>query len=362
MSHFGGPLSSIGHLTRTPGPRTLPRWRQLVEVALLYGLRGIGPGYYVQARWGRRSIPFRDKWDHVNRREYRRFVDAINPPAYRKASQHKLVEKAVLGLFDIPTPAFIAHVQRDRARGADGRPLTCAGDLEALLASREGRRICVKPVEGHGGSGFLAYEVGREGGRLALVAPHGGERTDVARWWNAHAAGDEGVVIEDYLQQHPSLAALNASSVNTLRIWVWLDAGRYRVPGAYLRVGRAGSMVDNVAGGGLVCPIDVSRGQVREALDISAGCRVIDRHPDSGVPFAGLQIPYWEQSVELAGRALSAFPRLGFAGVDVAITAAGPAMIELNVVPDYIGCARMDLPLRRLIRERAEPAGARPAR
>jgi len=29
-----------------------PRWRQLLEMAMLYVLRGIGPGYYVQARWG----------------------------------------------------------------------------------------------------------------------------------------------------------------------------------------------------------------------------------------------------------------------------------------------------------------------
>ena len=47
MSHFGGPLASLRHVARGGDAHALPRWRQLAEIVLLYGLRGIGPGYYV---------------------------------------------------------------------------------------------------------------------------------------------------------------------------------------------------------------------------------------------------------------------------------------------------------------------------
>jgi glutathione synthase/RimK-type ligase-like ATP-grasp enzyme len=39
---------------------------------------------------------------------------------------------------------------------------------------------------------------------------------------------------------------------------------------------------------------------------------------------------------------------VNIAGVDVAIAVDGPRMIELNVRPDQIGCARLNLPLKQV--------------
>jgi len=52
----------------------------------------------------------------------------------------------------------------------------------------------------------------------------------------------------------------------------------------------------------------------------------------------------------VAMRALQAFPHVNVAGVDVAIGVDGPRMIELNVRPDQIGCARINLPLKQVDR------------
>jgi len=328
----------------------LPAWRQVLEKCALFLLRGIGPGYYLQARWWRADIPFSDKWDHPNRREYNAFIDRVNAPRYQKISQHKLSEKAVLCLLGLPTAPFVGYVHATRGRDRLGHPLRCAADLENTLGRHVGQRICFKRVEGFGGFGFVAYDIGQDAGRITLTQPVSGERLSVPAWWAANANDPEGFVLEEYLRQHAEMAALNRTSVNTIRIWVYEKNGEYVVPGAYLRVGRSGSQVDNNSSGGLCCPVDVERGTTRGAMDVKKDCAPCHHHPDTGAALAGFRIPHWNECVVMAGMALSAFPHMRVAGLDMAVTPEGPCLIELNVRPDYIGCAWMDLPLRRIAR------------
>ena len=57
-------------------------------------------------------------------------------------------------------------------------------------------------------------------------------------------------------------------------------------------------------------------------------------------------MPYWNEAVDLSIRAVAAFPHLQFAGVDIAITAEGPVVIELNVEPDPASAVVFDQPHR----------------
>lgn len=340
--------------TYLPDPPTddeWPRWRQCAEMAVLFFARRIGPGYYMQARWGRRSVPWADKWGHVNRSEYRRRVARLNDVAYHKASQHKLIEKAVLLAQGLPTAALIGHVHALRGRCPAGLPLRNAVDLARVLTPWVDRRVCFKLVEGFGGHGFASYVVTRQGEALALRRREGEPLRRLDDWWAEHGDDPEGFVIEAHLTQHPALAALNESSVNTVRLWTVATPSGWRTLGAYLRVGRRGAQVDNNASGGIACPVDASTGRVREAF-LPAQPRVpVPVHPDSGASLQGFQLPDWSRALHLAGEAVAAFPHIRLAGLDIAFTPEGPAVIELNVCPDYVGCAWMDLPLRRVLDE-----------
>jgi hypothetical protein len=160
-------------------------------------------------------------------------------------------------------------------------------------------------------------------------------------------------LVEDYLTQHPAMAGLNASSVNTVRIWV-LEASRAgsEVVTAYTRIGRGGMHVDNATSGGIVAPIDIATGTLGPAQDAFADRRLYRTHPDHGAPIEGVLVPHWSQVQELAKQALRLFPRLHFAGLDVAVGQDGPCILELNVCPDreaaaFTGCATrslLDLP------------------
>ncbi len=81
-------------------------------------------------------------------------------------------------------------------------------------------------------------------------------------------------------------------------------------------------------------------------------------HPDSKVVVRNYQLPHWDAVTRLAREAIKAFPRIGVVGLDIAFGPSGPVLIELNVCPDYIGCAWMDMPLKQLDRRMAASSGA----
>lgn len=320
----------------------LPVARQLAEMLLLKLLRDLGPNYYHSARFWRRDIPFRDKWRHANEREYDELLFAINPSNYQKVSQHKVLEKAVLSLFGVPTPRFLGFFHPVRGSDAAGAPLRQAADLARLLATLAGQTVCFKAVEGFGGRSFAALEIAADG--RSVQHPISGQHWTVEQWCEELRQAPDGWLLEAYLPQHPALAALNASSLNTLRIWLIERDGVFVPTHAILRIGRAGSQVDNTTSGGFACAVDMATGVLQSGLDLKRPHVRITHHPDSGVELAGRAIPFWPEALALGSRALALFPEMRFAGIDVAITPTGPAMIELNVMPDRISALRWDLP------------------
>jgi Sugar-transfer associated ATP-grasp len=320
----------------------LPVAQQLVEMVLLKLLRDLGPNYYHVARFWRREIPFRDKWRHANEREYDELLFAINPAAYQKASQHKVLEKATLTLFGVPSPKFVGFFHASRGGDRNQGPLRTVADLSRLLATYAGQRLCFKAVEGSGGRGFAALDISADG--ASLQHPISGQRWSIADWAQELLQAPNGWLLEDYLPQHPDIAAINASSVNTLRLWVLEQQGEFRAHHAILRVGLAGSQVDNTTSGGFACVVDMATGRLHSCLDLRRPHQPITHHPDTGVELVGRQLPFWQQALELGAKALSVFPEMRFAGLDIAITPTGPAIIELNVFPDRISAVRWDLP------------------
>ena len=320
--------------------------RQMLEMCALAVVTGNGPGLYHLAGFWRRSVSLREKLGHLGARGYRRRLRQLNPLEYRKITQNKLPEKGLLKLLGFPTPNFVGFLCPHVGRAHDGSPLRDADDLERVLRTVDEPRLCFKPVEGWGGKGFevvemirgdnLEFRLARDSRRVALHA-------FVAEQLSRNAVS--GVLIEEYLEQHPDMAKFNRSSVNTCRVWVARshDAAA-RVLLAYLRIGRAGSLVDNQSSGGIVAPIDLGTGTVSAAIDGLPTRAVYVRHPDHGAQIEGRIIPAWREVMSLARDCLGAIPRVRFVGLDIAIGPTGPVVIELNVSPDREGAAFVGAP------------------
>ena len=138
-------------------------------------------------------------------------------------------------------------------------------------------------------------------------------------------------LVEEFIVQHPRLSELSPSAVNTVRIFTQLNAsGQVELLGCRLRIS-INNKVDNLAAGNIAAAIDDMSGIVTGPgiySDITKPDEYI--HPITGTSIIGFQIPYWQETVEMVMEAALAFPQNRSVGWDVAITEAGPDLIEGN--------------------------------
>jgi glutathione synthase/RimK-type ligase-like ATP-grasp enzyme len=95
-----------------------------------------------------------------------------------------------------------------------------------------------------------------------------------------------------------------------------------------------------------VVPVDLTLGQLGVGLDGGPACQTFSTHPDHGATIAGVRLDRFEEATALAIMSLSAFPRISFAGMDVAMTTDGPVILEANVQPSHNGAAYAGVPTR----------------
>lgn len=327
--------------------------RQLLEMAVLALTKRMGPGYYHTAGYWRTEVPWKEKTGQLDAAAYRNVLRRLNPMAYRKITQHKVPEKAVLTLFGVPTPRFIGLLCPRAGRDSKGRRLRSYADLDTLLRAEAVRGIVFKAVEGHGGKGVRPVIL--EFGPTINCHPPGqpGSMGPLLQFVESDLLSQSTTawLVEEYFEQHAALRGLNPTSVNTVRAWVLRRGdGDPDVVTAYLRIGRGGMNVDNASSGGIVAPIDLGSGRLRAAQDATAERGHYPLHPDHGAPIEGACIPYWPEVLDIAKTALTLFPKMRFAGLDVAVGPDGPVIIELNVQPDREGAAFTGYPSTDLMR------------
>lgn len=326
----------------------LSTYRQLIEMFVLWIWRGQGPGYYHTAGFWRRGISWKSKILHMNMREYRTEIAHFNKPQYRKLSQNKIPEKGILSLFNIPGTEFLGYLHKFRGMDNQGNPLRTPADLGQLIQTLSIDRICFKPAESWAGQGFVSADISNHGDTGFLRLTKNEEDVSTEDLFSRILEIDKGggAIIETYFVQHEWYSHLNPSSVNTFRLWVVQKENIINTRLGYLRIGRAGSMIDNQSSGGIVAPIDLETGVLDAAIDGLPTRESWSSHPDTGSPIEGQKPPFFEEAKKLAERCISCFPGLGFAGVDVAVGENGPIIIELNVSPDREGAAFTDIPTK----------------
>lgn len=352
VTKHGSTLQGIVRQTRLRASQGhLPVYRQVAEMAVLKLLYGLGPGHYQTARYWRRELPWSFKTGFWPYPKFRAFVSKLNPPSYQKISQHKVCEKAVLQLLKIPSPAFIGRLHRQSGIASSGTALKNSTDLEQLLlANTQLDKLCFKLVEGFGGQGFQAARCIRNGG-VQLQSLDADDSLSVADFVSNVLKLDScaDYIVEDYIDQHPILANLNSSSVNTLRVWVSCIRGETSVIDAFLRVGRQGSLVDNTSRGAQIFKLNIQDGVIGQGVVKNIANDVHSCHLDSGALISGTALPFWRETLALAQRAVAAFPHIQFVGVDIAIGKSGPLIVELNVEPDPTSAIIFDRSHRELM-------------
>lgn len=137
-------------------------------------------------------------------------------------------------------------------------------------------------------------------------------------------------VVEGAIEQIPVIAAINSSSINTVRAYTLLKKnGEPEILGIMLRVGRKGSHVDNWGSGGVGYDFDIETGVcVGYGRDKNNNPYIF--HPDSNVQMVGFRLPYFDNLIKIIVELTHKVPEARFVGWDIAITPNGYELVEMN--------------------------------
>lgn len=139
------------------------------------------------------------------------------------------------------------------------------------------------------------------------------------------------VLIQRRIIQHERMAAINPSSVNTLRVYSVLGLdGSVTNYSTVLRTGVGETKVDNYASGGLSVGV-TDDGRLKKYGYNKKGERV-EKHPTTGLVFEDYEIPSFNKVIALVQKAHPMVPHFRSVSWDVAISADGsPILIEGNL-------------------------------
>lgn len=136
-------------------------------------------------------------------------------------------------------------------------------------------------------------------------------------------------VLEEGVYQCQAMADFNPDSINTLRIVTIKQSDKISKWFAFVRTGRKGCPVDNGGRGGIIIGVDINTGEMNTD-GINEKGEIFPSHPDSGKPYKGFKLPFWEESLKVAMEMMDALPTINCIGWDIALTDKGPVIIEAN--------------------------------
>ncbi|MBS5507777.1 MAG: hypothetical protein KHX31_03990 [Akkermansia sp.] len=138
-------------------------------------------------------------------------------------------------------------------------------------------------------------------------------------------------LVEAKIVQHPEMDILYPEAVNTIRFVTLSDSEGIYIYTQFLLVGSNGSNLSNGRAGGIAVGIDrTGMLNTKGHRNLKSCFGKFHQHPDTGIPFSGFQIPFFEESRQLALSAHQLFPGIHSIGWDIAVTPEGPVIIEAN--------------------------------
>lgn len=179
--------------------------------------------------------------------------------------------------------------------------------------------VIVKPVDDWEGNGIRKIDLPKD---------------DVELEYLFHSLKNEQLLLEEVVEQHPSMVFGN-KSVNTIRVYTVYDDATQEayVFKTTLRAGVGDSIVDNSHSGGQAYEVDIETGAVdsRSWSHATPGLLV---HPGTDIVMLGVKIPFWAEVLNLCKSAAEKLHQVRYIGWDVAVKEDGPILIEGNHDPD----------------------------
>ena len=331
LAGFGTALGRARDAKRETGKPVLRQLAEMLRLRLQHGKlmpdEYFGFGLYDDRRFdGEARRQFVGQWakDAIYRRNERK---------WRAIGDDKLIAHLVFAGLGLPQPKVLAVHHPHRQFPA--RLLRTPEELKVWLRSDAPYPLFAKPSGGgSASSAYLldGYEAGGDAMRLGdgRSVPIEDFVRDCVRW-------KAGMIFQELVLPDADVAAVCGPRVATARLYVLNGSPGATLHRAVLRVPTGRNMYDNFRGGAsgnLLAALDDDGRIVRVVRQRDGKLGEVDRHPDTGRPLVGWQVPGWDGLVATCLEAAAAFPGLRVQAWDVAIAAGGPQFIEMNTRGD----------------------------
>lgn len=269
------------------------------------------PAVFIDMLWSAvfRNVAFQDYVDYdfavLTRSERATFMThslsnhiamKYNHPDYREVFHDKIVFNR----------AFDAHLGREWLDVS-----AATADEVHEFTERHGRVMGKVPVSdsGHGVSRY--------------------EAADITDWemFRSELIAKGQTLLEEYIKQHPTLAAVCPGTANTTRVTTFFDGTKTHVLSMAQKFGR-GEASDQQTYGGFYTMLNLdgsSRGRGYDSHD-----NVHETHPESGVSIPDFQLPLVDELFEFVDQVARVVPRMQYIGWDVVIGETRPILVEGN--------------------------------
>ena len=328
----------LKRIVPTPGKGFKSSPRQIIEMLWLGAFYKLSPLEYRSFEFGRLGT----SKQHI--RSFLRVHDAekrlrptLNSRPWAPMLTNKLLFNSYFRQRQIPLAQVYGMFHPQFGSDTEGRPLCNEKDLKNLLDRKNVAEFVLKPIAGKTGLSVLVLTQVEKTPHDIVFADRAGTKyhlTDLVKHMSKKMPFiEQGFLLEEKLNNHQEIAIINPSAVNTCRLVTFMNkSGKVQLIFSVLRIGVEGKNTDNWHTGGLAAPINPVNGTIGEGLirhDFPRG-GWHSAHPDTGTVFKGRRIPYWDDIVALANKAATMTPFIRSIGWDIAVTPAGPVIIEAN--------------------------------
>lgn len=300
------------------------RLAQLREYTRFRRAIGVSPAEFYRHELWDQTRSDADRMSFMGWADRRILERYLNPRSSRRLGASKLEGDAWLHERGLPTPTRLAVWDPCDAAPDATDAVRSPEELTALLLA-------------HPDGLVLKRDTGSSGEQVIILNAIMPTRVVTSRgeeWTMAQLLGRlgtaEGWLVQERVVSHPDLVHLTGTSYpSSLRLVTCRRAdGRvFTLPGT-LKLASATNGMDNFGLTGTAVAVERDGWLGRGALGWNGP--VIDRYADTGVAFAGIQVPYWREAVAAVTRGQAELPTLWSTGWDVAITPAGPRILEAN--------------------------------
>jgi hypothetical protein len=259
--------------------------------------------------------------------------DQLNDQEWRVFSADKIVFYTFLKGLDLPFPPVYGIYHLGGRFMAGVRAITDRQSLVEYLRTEIPYPFFSKPSHGGYGVGASLVECYDDSSDSLVLA--NGQRVGIEPYTRElEASLSYGHVFQQPLKPHPRAAELCNDKLPTLRLNMLTDEHGPHVFRAFWAIPVGSNMVSNFgngSAGNLLCAVNSETGIIQRSVRGAWHERKeVENHPVSGHALTGFALPDWDKAVQLAKSAARALPRLLSTHWDVALTADGPVLLEVN--------------------------------